>query len=151
MAPVQATLRAASATAALPPSYGSSATNLELQSTDTARPKSVPGTRRTPASEPGCSTVARLHGGVVLLVDPALAGDVGMIEQQLQGAFDIDDRLTRIERRAARAGLFALLGLGIVDGALLEQALAREWPRRSDRGAAPGRSRRRSRGRSALR
>lgn len=56
-APVQAMLRAASATVALPPSYGSSATSRLLQSTVTASPKPVPSTRSTPASPPGAMSV----------------------------------------------------------------------------------------------
>ena len=56
-APVHAMFLAASATAAFPPSYGSRLTRRLLQSMVTASPKSVPGTRSTPASPPGPSTV----------------------------------------------------------------------------------------------
>src|SRR3954470_14252284 len=56
-APVQATLRAASATAMRPPTRGSRYTYRPLQSVLTAIALLVPRTRRTAASPPGPTTV----------------------------------------------------------------------------------------------
>src|SRR5215471_10773581 len=57
MAPVQATLRADSATACMAPSFGSSQHQRPLQSSDMASARCVPLIRISPASPPGPSTV----------------------------------------------------------------------------------------------
>src|SRR3954451_5401515 len=53
VAPEQATLRAASATECIAPSFGSRYAQRLLQSSDNAKPRLVPFTRITPASSPG--------------------------------------------------------------------------------------------------
>jgi hypothetical protein len=57
VAPLTATLRAASATACIAPRYGSSAPNRPLLSVETASPFSVPPIRTTAASESGPAIV----------------------------------------------------------------------------------------------
>src|SRR6266851_4372813 len=57
VAPVQATLRAASVTACMAPNLGSSQHQSPLQSSDMARARFVPLTRIRPPSPPGPSTV----------------------------------------------------------------------------------------------
>jgi hypothetical protein len=49
-----------------------------------------------------------------------------MIEEQLQSTLQVDYRLTQIQCRAPSPGLLALLGLGVIERAVLQQALARD-------------------------
>src|SRR3954470_5468438 len=62
-----------------------------------------------------------LHCRIVLLVDPALAGDVRIIEKQLHGALEIDHRLARVDLRSPEPGSLALFRFGVIDRAVFEQ------------------------------
>src|SRR5213595_2949256 len=125
-APVQATLRAASATAALPPSYGSSRTYRLLQSVLTAMPNPSPRTRNRPASPPGAITVpawtvesycSKTHRLLATDGESRIwrSASDGVGSREPGAGFDV--------RSAAIRGSFRI---GIVDGAILHEPLARD-------------------------
>ena len=122
-APVHATLRAASATVALPPSYGSSATSRLLQSTLTASAKGSPSTRKHAGVAAGAEDGRGLHRGVVLLVHPPLAGDRRRVEQRLERRVHVDAGGAAGPGLPPRRG-GRLARLGGVDRAVVHQRLA---------------------------
>ena len=65
----------------------------------------------------------RLHGGVVLLVHPALAGDAGRVEQGRQRSLQIERRLGRRTGGSASDRLGRLPGFRMVDRAVVHQPL----------------------------
>ena len=83
-----------------------------------------PAPGSTPASPPGPSTVEAWTRGIVLLVHPALARDVGAVEQELQARRRRSTFGGTAGRRSAGARRVGFTRLGSVDRTVVHQALA---------------------------